>query len=327
MNVFLKKGKQQDPSNAVLRVLQYMCITVLYQIVCFEFKKNYETLKQYVVKGHGMSKMLEYYKDVIFSTINFVDAKNLEKFYQEEYGYHLYIKFLVAATNNGRIKLEVPAKDPNSTKKRKHQQISQGNIKLDPATVELSTQRIVSLESRVQVLEERYSHETVLSQPKSGYLNLEQRLDSLEERVSLLEECDQEHTLKFDKSLTRSGTAEVPSATVLPETKSVQKSNRPNTKKTHSAKLGRKLGNQESERNISHVGSQVGSVAMQKKNGNVDVVISQWSPTDAPNVSVTAAAASDAASDAALDPEANNDVFANDDEATNESDSVTTASR
>ena len=104
VNNYLKKGKSQG-SSAYAQNLQYMCITVLFQLVSISFLKHYNLLKKSVSsavreyentkgKKHPWSAVLPYYKTLLCGVVNF-DNPERDIAFQEQYGYILYIKIMM----------------------------------------------------------------------------------------------------------------------------------------------------------------------------------------------------------------------------------------
>lgn len=201
VNNYLKKGKSQG-SSAYARNLQYMCITVLFQLVSISFLKHYNLLKKSVSsavreyentkgKKHPWSAVLPYYKNLLCGVVNF-DNPARDIAFQEQYGYILYIKIMMLIKNKRSVLLtsEPVEKGP---KKRK-------TVPLENDQLNMLEQRIDGLEqdtngekareqqtvSRIVFLEKEIAYLKALDEQKTKYIaGLEDRLKLLEQSMSM----------------------------------------------------------------------------------------------------------------------------------------------
>lgn len=177
-NEFLKKHKK-NLSQGGARVLQYMCITVLFELVTFAFKKKLEEVTQSVKddfgehKEHAIFEFIPHYEEII-REVAFWDAGNPEESFHREFGYNFYVKFfLLSSHTTPPIVLREPKKQ-ESSKRAGSTLIKEKpkKVKLDPNHTAQEGNEIVQSESKV------------LRQLKQTVQALVGRLEKVEEDVA-----------------------------------------------------------------------------------------------------------------------------------------------
>ena len=200
VNNYLKKGKSQG-SSAYARNLQYMCITVLFQLVSIAFLKHYKLLKKSASsavreyentkgKKHPWSAVLPYYKNLLLGVVDF-DNLARDLVFQEHYGHILYIKIMMLIKKTKGLALASESVE-KVTKKRKgvpseYDQLSSLEQRID--TLEQDTNggkaRQQQTFSSIEFLEKEIAHLKALDEQKTKYLaSLEDRLKLLEQSMS-----------------------------------------------------------------------------------------------------------------------------------------------
>lgn len=212
INSFLRKGKA-ELSDAAARAVQYLCITVIYQLVCFEYLRKYKALRVLArhalppgmsyteMQKHGLIRQIDYYATYIRSNIA-GDAPANARTFQKEYGYNLYAQFLLITSR--RTITFTDTEDGTGKRKRGWERKDKGaksNAKLDlkPAAkltgVKPDPEMLRNLEKRISKCEQRLKllegSDLPLdeSQKSKTYVDrLVDRLKSVEDRLAVLEQ-------------------------------------------------------------------------------------------------------------------------------------------
>lgn len=156
--------------------MQYMCITVLFELVTSAFKKKLEEVTQSVKDDfgedmeHAIFYFIPHYKKII-REVAFWDAGNPEESFHREFGYNFYVNFfLLSSHTTPPIVLREPKKQeiskragsilirgkPKKTKLNPNDTAQEGNtiVQSESKGVRLLKQTVQALVGRLEKVEE-----------------------------------------------------------------------------------------------------------------------------------------------------------------------------